>query len=159
MKKTLSLIFALLMIVSCVTAISAASTGFSDVQDSRWSASAIKYAVDKGYMNGVGGGKFDPGGSLTRAMVATVLWRRENSPAPTAPSGFSDVPAGRWYSDAVAWAKETGVVKGLTEKTFGPDVLITREQLATMLFRFSSFAPVSVPERADLSAFADDEKT
>ncbi|MBQ1503001.1 MAG: S-layer homology domain-containing protein, partial [Clostridia bacterium] len=103
-------------------------------------------------------GRFDPEGSLTRAMVATVLWRREGSPAPGAPSGFEDVPAGEWYTDAVAWAKETGVVKGLTETTFGPDEYITREQLATMLFRFSSSAPVSVPERADLSPFADDEK-
>ncbi|MBQ1503665.1 MAG: S-layer homology domain-containing protein, partial [Clostridia bacterium] len=127
----------------------AAETGFSDVEEGRWSAASIEYAVKNGYMNGVGGGKFDPEGSLTRAMVATVLWRREESPAPSAPSGFSDVPAGEWYTDAVAWAKETGVVKGLTETTFGPDEFITREQLATMLFRFSSSAPVSVPERAD----------
>ncbi|MBR3416999.1 MAG: S-layer homology domain-containing protein, partial [Clostridia bacterium] len=103
-------------------------------------------------------GRFDPEGSLTRAMVTTVLWRREGSPAPAAPSGFSDVPSGEWYTDAVAWAKETGVVKGLTETSFGPDEYITREQLATMLFRFSSTAPVSVPERADLSPFSDDEK-
>ena len=136
----------------------AAETGFSDVEEGRWSAASIEYAVKNGYMNGVGGGKFDPEGSLTRAMVATVLWRREGSPAPSAPCGFTDVPTGEWYTDAVAWAKETGVVKGLTETTFGPDEYITREQLATMLFRFSSTAPVSVPERADLSPFADDEK-
>ncbi|MBR6915459.1 MAG: S-layer homology domain-containing protein, partial [Clostridia bacterium] len=75
--------------------------------------------------------------------------------APTSPSGFSDVPAGEWYTDAVAWAKETGVVNGVSEKLFSPNGLITREQLATMLFRFSSSAPVSVPERADLSPFTD----
>ena len=167
MKKIISLIFALLVLASCVTVVSAANTGFSevssscfhDVTDERWSAEAIKYSVDKGYMNGVGDGKFDPAGSLTRAMVATVLWRREGSPAPTAPSGFSDVPSGAWYADAVAWAKETGIVNGMTETTFAPNAFITREQLATMLFRFSSTAPVSVPERADLSPFADDEKT
>ena len=138
--------------------VSAVKTGFVDVVEDRWSAASIAYAVKEGYMNGVGGGLFDPEGSLTRAMVATVLWRREGSPAPTAPSGFEDVPAGEWYTDAVAWAKEAGVVKGLTETTFGPDEFITREQLSTMLFRFSSSAPVSVPERADLSPFADDEK-
>ncbi|MBQ7474931.1 MAG: S-layer homology domain-containing protein, partial [Clostridia bacterium] len=113
---------------------------------------------DNGYMKGVGGDLFDPEGSLTRAMVATVLWRREGEPKPTAPSGFSDVPANEWYTDAVAWAKETGVVKGITATTFEPDGKITREQLATMLFRFSSSAPVSVPERADLTPFSDDEK-
>ncbi|MBQ7475289.1 MAG: S-layer homology domain-containing protein [Clostridia bacterium] len=161
MKKLISVLLTAIMIVSvCMTAppVSAAKSGFSDVADDRWSAASIKYAVDKGYMKGVGGDKFDPEGSLTRAMVATVLWRREGEPAPAAPSGFTDVPSNEWYTDAVAWAKETGVVKGITDKTFEPDGLITREQLATMLFRFSSTAPVAVPERADLAPFSDDEK-
>ena len=158
MKKTISLLLAAVMIAAAFAAVPvSAEAAFSDVEDGRWSAASIEYAVKNGYMNGVGGGRFDPEGSLTRAMVATVLWRREGSPAPTAPSGFSDVPDGEWYTDAIAWAKETGVVKGLTETTFGPDEFITREQLATMLFRFSSTAPVSVPERADLDPFADDE--
>ncbi len=158
MKKLTCTILAAVMLASCVTVVSAVKTGFSDVAEDRWSAASIKYAVDNGYMKGVGGDKFDPEGSLTRAMVATVLWRREGEPKPTAPSGFVDVPANEWYTDAVAWAKETGVVKGITATTFEPDGLITREQLATMLFRFSSSAPVSVPERADLTPFSDDEK-
>ena len=160
MKKLISLFIAIMMLsVSFIAAIPvSAAAGFSDVEDGRWSASSIKYSVSKGYMNGVGDGLFDPEGPLTRAMVATVLWRREGSPAPAAPSCFSDVPSGEWYTDAVAWARNAGVVKGLTETTFGPDEYITREQLATMLFRFSSSAPVSVPERADLGPFADDEK-
>ena len=142
-----------------VIPVSAGKIEFSDVTEDRWSYGSINYAVENGYMQGVGGGKFDPTGSLTRAMVATVLWRREGSPKPTAPSGFSDVPAGAWYADAVAWAKETGVVNGMTATTFSPNGYITREQLAAMLFRFSSTAPVSVPERADLTPFSDDEKT
>ncbi len=161
MKKIFPVLFALILIASAVTAVtpaSAAKSGFFDVEDDRWSAPSISYALNNGYMNGVGGGKFDPEEPLTRAMVATVLWRREGTPAPTSASGFADVSSGEWYTDAVAWAKETGVVKGLTETTFGPDEYITREQLATMLFRFSSSAPVSVPERADLEPFADDEK-
>ncbi len=161
MKKTLSVVLALVMIAAAVAAAipaGAAKVLFSDVTEDMWSYNSILYAVKEGYMNGVGGDRFDPEGPLTRAMVATVLWRREGSPAPTAPSGFEDVPAGEWYTDAVAWAKETGVVKGLTMTTFGPDEYITREQLATMLFRFSSNAPVSVPERADLGPFSDDER-
>ncbi|MBQ6677265.1 MAG: S-layer homology domain-containing protein [Clostridia bacterium] len=159
MKKHLSVLLSIVMIFAAVAAAlpSYAASGFSDVEDGRWSEASIKYAVRNGYMNGVGGDLFDPEGSLTRAMVVTVLWRREGSPAPTAPSGFEDVPAGEWYTEAVAWAKENEVVKGLTETTFGPDEFITREQLATMLFRFSSSAPVSVPERADLTPFSDDE--
>ncbi|MBQ6676680.1 MAG: S-layer homology domain-containing protein, partial [Clostridia bacterium] len=160
MKKLLSAILAAIMLAGALAAAlpSFAATVFSDVENGRWSASSIAYAVKNGYMQGVGGGLFDPEGSLTRAMVATVLWRREGSPVPNAPSGFEDVHAGEWYTDAVAWAKETGVVKGMTDNTFEPDSFITREQLSTMLFRFSSTAPVSVPERADLSPFADDEK-
>ena len=160
MKKTLSVLLALTMaavVLAAAVPASAYKIEFSDVTKDMWSYGSILYAVDEGYMQGVGNDKFDPEGPLTRAMVATVLWRREGSPAPGAPSGFSDVPANEWYADAVAWAKETGVVKGITDKTFEPDGLITREQLATMLFRFSSSAPVSVPERADLTPFSDDE--
>ncbi|MBR6915968.1 MAG: S-layer homology domain-containing protein, partial [Clostridia bacterium] len=162
MKKAVSVLLALIMLAGTLAAaipVSSAKAGFSDVAEDRWSYGSINYAVENGYMQGVGDGKFDPTGSLTRAMVATVLWRREGSPVPTAPSGFSDVPAGAWYADAVAWAKETGVVNGMTATTFSPNGYITREQLATMLFRFSSSAPVSVPERADLTPFSDDEKT
>ncbi|MBR7032581.1 MAG: S-layer homology domain-containing protein [Clostridia bacterium] len=161
MKKVLSFIIALTIAAASASVVLSAAVErivFSDVAENRWSALSIKYAVDNGYMNGVGNGKFDPAGPLTRGMVTTVLWRREGSPAPGTPSGFSDVPDGAWYSDAVAWAKETGVVNGMTETTFSPNGYITREQLATMLFRFSSSAPVSVPERADLDPFADDEK-
>ncbi|MBR7032834.1 MAG: S-layer homology domain-containing protein [Clostridia bacterium] len=158
MNKILSGLLAIITAAVCVTFVSAAKVGFSDVTEDRWSAAAIGYAVENGYMNGVGDGKFDPKGSLTRAMVATVLWRREGSPAPTTPSGFTDVASSAWFSDAVAWAKEAGVVRGMTATTFAPNVYITREQLAAMLFRFSSTEPVSVPERADLSLFADGEK-
>ena len=158
MKKLFSVILALIILAAAFTAsvpAYAAKIGFSDVSEDRWSYDSIKNAVECGYMQGVGGGLFDPEGALTRAMVATVLWRRESSHAPAAASGFTDVPADGWYSGAVAWAKETGVVKGLTETAFGPDEFITREQLATMLFRFSLNAPVSIPERADLEPFAD----
>ncbi|MBQ6677942.1 MAG: S-layer homology domain-containing protein, partial [Clostridia bacterium] len=160
MKRLLSFFLAIVMTAALAAAIhaGAAKIVFSDVGADRWSAASIGYAVENGYMNGVGGGLFDPEGPLTRAMVATVLWRREGSPVPSAQRGFSDVPSEEWYTDAVAWAKEAGVVKGLTETAFGPDEYITREQLATMLFRFSSSAPVSVPERADLTPFSDEEK-
>ncbi|MBQ1502656.1 MAG: S-layer homology domain-containing protein, partial [Clostridia bacterium] len=87
MKKLISVLLAAIMLtaVSVVALPASAASAFSDVENGRWSAPSIKYAVQSGYMNGVGGDKFDPEGSLTRAMVATVLWRREKSPAPTAP--------------------------------------------------------------------------
>ena len=134
MKKTVSFVLAVIMLAAAaVTAFAAAQPPFDDVSVTRWSCDSIVYAVREGYMNGVGGNRFSPSGTLTRAMVATVLWRRQGEPKPAAPSGFSDVPAGKWYSDAVAWAKETGVVNGTSEVTFEPDAFITREQLDLLL--------------------------
>ncbi|MBR3417031.1 MAG: S-layer homology domain-containing protein, partial [Clostridia bacterium] len=85
MKKLLSFILATIMLAGALgiaIPAGAAKSGFSDVEDGRWSEASIRYAVKEGYMKGVGGDVFDPEGSLTRAMVATVLWRREGSPAP-----------------------------------------------------------------------------
>ena len=158
MKKTICAILALVMLAAAAAAaIPASASAFSDVDDGRWSAGSINYAVGAGYMKGVGDGRFDPEGSLTRAMAVTVLWRREGEPEPAEECGFSDVPVNEWYSTAVSWAKEAGIVKGLTGTAFGPDELITREQLCAVLYRLSSTAPVSVPERADLAGFADGE--
>ncbi len=159
MKKLFCMILAALMLVGTVVSVSAAETSpFSDVKASRWSYGAINYAVEKGYMNGIGDGKFDPAGSMTRGMVVTVLYRREGSPSVTFRNDFSDVKAGKYYSDAVIWAKDEGVVNGITETTFEPNGKITREQLATMLSRFSERCLVSVPERADLSGYPDNDK-
>ena len=158
MKKIVSLVIALIMIASapaCALPAFSEAADPVDVAPDRWSYESVKYAINNNYMNGVGGGRFDPEGSLTRAMVATVLWRRQGSPAPASPSGFSDVPAGEWYTDAVAWAKETGIVKGITDKTFEPDGLITREQLATMLYRFASAIELPAGASADISSFTD----
>ncbi|MBR7033220.1 MAG: S-layer homology domain-containing protein [Clostridia bacterium] len=159
MKKVISFILTVLMLAGAIVTVGAVETSpFTDVKTSRWSYEAIKYAVEKGYMNGVGGGKFDPAGSMTRAMVVTVLYRREGSPAVTFRNDFTDVKAGNYYSDAVIWAKDEGVVNGITETTFEPNGKITREQLATMLSRFSERCLVSVPERADISGYPDADK-
>ncbi len=158
MKRIISLILTVLLLSGAAVAVFADGSPFSDVKTSRWSYEAIMYAVEKGYMNGVGDGKFDPAGSMTRGMVVTVLYRREGSPAVTFRDDFSDVKSGKYYSDAVIWAKDEGVVNGITETTFEPNGKITREQLATMLSRFSERCLVSVPDRADLSGYPDSDK-
>ncbi len=159
MKKIFALVLSIIMLAGAAAAVfSADESPFSDVKTSRWSFEAIQYAVKQGYMNGIGGGKFDPAGSMTRGMVVTVLYRREGSPAVTFRNDFSDVKAGKYYSDAVIWAKDEGIVNGITETTFEPNGKITREQLATMLSRFSERCLVSVPDRADLSGYPDSDK-
>ena len=153
MKKVFALVLSIIMLASAAVAVSADGSPFTDVKTSRWSYDSIKYAVEKGYMNGVGDNKFDPAGSMTRGMVVTVLYRREGSPAVTFRDDFTDVKAGKYYSDAVIWAKDEGVVNGITETTFDPNGKITREQLATMLSRFSERCPVSVPDAVHISFF------
>ncbi len=156
--KFISLLLAVIILTGTMAVQSfAAEQQFKDVSAERWSYEYIKYAVDNGYMNGVGDGRFNPAGSTTRAMVATVLWRRQGEPVPSSDSGFSDVKSGQWYSDAIAWAKESGVVNGISETRFAPMGEITREQLATMLYRYADFNDIYVGEKArdDLSAFDD----
>ncbi|MBR3992098.1 MAG: S-layer homology domain-containing protein [Clostridia bacterium] len=136
----------------------AGSSEFSDVKTTRWSHDAIRYAVDEGYMNGVGNGKFDPAGSMTRGMFVTVLWRKEGSPEVGFRPDFTDVKTGKYYSKAVIWAKDHGIVSGVTDTKFDPNGKITREQLATMLYRYCSVKNLVVDERGDVSAFADKSK-
>lgn len=108
---------------------------YSDCVD-EWYHEYVDYVCFTGLMNGVGDGKFDPNGSMTRAMAVTVLYRMAGEPEGYEPATFSDVPAGQWYSDAIAWAQAEEVVNGTSATTFSPDANITREQLATVLWRY-----------------------
>lgn len=111
-----------------------------------WYHEAIDFVHSVGYMNGVGGGKFDPNGNTTRAMAVTVFWRALNCPEATQDCTFTDVPEGKWYSEAIAWAQENNIVKGMTETTFEPDRFITREEIAVILWRLLSDEEPASPE-------------
>ena len=158
MKMKLRFAAVLLAAVMLVLAVPAFASDFSDVKDSRWSAADIAYAVEKGYMNGTGGDKFSPTDSMTRAMVVTVLWRRENSPKVKYSPEFTDVPEKSYYTSAVIWAKNAGIVNGTSKTTFSPSASVTREQLAAMLMRYTDFLHYSTRERANLDAFTDSGK-
>ena len=156
--RSLSFFLALVMLFSFAAPLTVgAKTLYSDVEAGRWSEGSIEYASENGYMQGVGGGRFDPEGSMTRAMVVTVLWRIDGRPA-AGKSSFSDVPGGEWYSEPVAWAESTGVVTGVGGGRFDPDGVITREQLATILYRYCGFKKLDVSEKGDVSAFTDKDK-
>ena len=94
---------------------------------------------------------------MTRAMLVTVLWRYEGEPKAAA-NTFSDVKAGQWYTDAVSWAAANGVVDGVGNNRFDPDGNITREQMATILYRYCSGKGLDTSKRGDLSGFPDGNK-
>ena len=125
--KTLSVLLAAVFLFSFAAPLTVGAKDlYSDVEAGRWSEGSIEYASENGYMQGVGGGRFDPEGSMTRAMVVTVLWRIDGRPA-AGKSSFSDVPDGEWYSEPVAWAESTGVVTGVGGGRFDPDGVSSRE--------------------------------
>ena len=101
-------------------------------------------------MNGVSADSFDPQGNLTRAAIVTVLYRLEGSPMTAASNEFYDVPAGQWYSDAVAWAVKYGITNGYGDGRFGPNDPITREQLATFLHRYAKSRNLNVSASGNL---------
>ncbi|MGN1307246.1 MAG: leucine-rich repeat protein [Faecousia sp.] len=135
----------------------AAPAEFSDVSEKAWYYEAVEYAVEKGLMNGVGGGNFDPEGTMTRAMLVTVLWRYEGEPA-EGENTFTDVPNGTWYTEAVAWAAANGIVGGVGNGKFDPEGSITREQMAAILFRYAGKKCIDTSKRGDLSGFPDSGK-
>ncbi len=109
---------------------------FTDVKADDWFYDAVAYVYDNGLMDGTAGTAFSPLMTSNRAMVVTILWRLAGSPEPEAAPSFSDVTADSWYTDAVAWASENGIVKGYSDTVFAPDDTVTREQLATILYRY-----------------------
>lgn len=121
-----------------------------------WYHSAVDFVVSHGHMNGIAADTFDPNGTATRAMLVTILHRASGEPKPTAAVPFTDVFAGAWYANAVAWAYNNEIVNGMTETTFAPDNSVTREQVAVILYRFARYSGADVSARADLNeAFTD----
>ena len=128
---------------------------FSDVTESDWFYDAVTYAYENGLMDGVGAGLFAPNSETTRAQLVTILHRLAGQPVPSGDSGFSDVETGTWYTDAVAWAAQNGIVNGVSDTQFAPGDDITREQLAVILYRYATYQGYDVSQRADLSGFVD----
>ena len=128
---------------------------FTDVTEGDWFYDAVRYAYENSLMDGVGDSLFAPNSDTTRAQLVTILYRMEGEPEVSGTSGFTDVEADTWYTDAVAWAAANGIVNGVSETEFAPGKDITREQLATILFRYAEAKGYDVSARADLSAYPD----
>lgn len=133
MKKLLSILLTLVMALSL--AAPALASGYTDVPDGAWYAPAAEALREQGIMNGVGGGKFGPEETFTRAQLATVLYRMAGSPAVTGEDSFADTEDGTWYADAVLWASQNKVVNGMGNGLFGTNEAATQEQLTVMIWR------------------------
>jgi len=118
---------------------------FSDVTD-HWAATAIDFVVRQGLFTGVGDGRFDPNGVLTRGMLVTVLGRYDEAPVEGYMSPFTDVDANQYYASYVAWAAQNNIVAGTGDSKFEPNAIVTREQAARIIasyIRYSSKVPFS----------------
>ncbi len=139
LKRSATLFLTLMMVFSLAVTASAAvdDTGFSDVDSNAWYAEAVVYCQEHHLMAGVDDDRFDPESNLTRAQLATVLYRIEGTPAVTGTDAFTDTPDGMWYSDAVLWASQRELVSGYGGGLFGPNDPVSREQMTTILWRYA----------------------
>ena len=111
---------------------------FIDVYESDWFYDDVMFAYGNGILIGTSEDMFSPFAKTTRAMIAVILWRMEGSPEPEGKADFTDVPDDTWFTDAVSWTYENGIFKGYGDGRFGALDSITREQLATILYRLAA---------------------
>lgn len=158
MKKRLcSLALAMALTVSLFTGTASAAgwNPFWDVPQSHWAHEAVTYVYDNDLMNGTDGSLFSPESTTTRAQVVTVLYRLAGQPAADWANPFWDVPASAWFHDAVTWAWENDITGGVSSTHFGAGNAVTREQLATFLYRYAQDQGYDTSARADLSGYSD----
>ena len=128
---------------------------FSDVKESDWFYDAVKYVNENELMVGGGDGKFNPNAQLSRAMLVQVLYNNEGRPALTSANPFTDVTSGQWYTDAIVWAADNGIVSGYGGGLFGPNDNITREQVVVILNNYAKWKNLSVSATTDLANYTD----
>lgn len=137
-KMMRSMLLAVAVVVGLVSSALAAvsDTGFIDVEPNNWYSEAIEYCVTNELMSGTAEARFSPNDNMSRAMFATILYRLEGSPAITETSNFTDVPQGAWYTNPITWVAQEQITSGYSATFFGINDAVTREEIATILYRF-----------------------
>lgn len=130
-------------------------TLFQDVPADTWYAEAVAYVYQNDLMSGTASGAFSPNITLSRAMLAQILYAMEGRPPVSASAGFADVASGDWFADAVNWAASHGIVAGVSENTFSPDDPLTREQMALILYRYTQYIGSDTSQTIILTSYAD----
>lgn len=134
--------------------VNSAEAVFTDVSD-HWAKDEIDYVYAEGLMNGMSATTFEPETAMTRAMLVTVIYRMAGSPEVSGTVPYTDVLDNFWYTDAIVWASQNGIVNGIGKGLFDPDSGVTREQMATILYRYAEFVGLDVSSRSTLDAFPD----
>lgn len=129
---------------------------FTDVGND-WFRESVLFAYNNDLMNGMDEKKFEPQTTCTRAMLVTILYRNAGEPFVIAASPFTDLKQ-NWYKNPINWAFEYEIVKGMTATTFAPDETVTREQIATILYRYAKYDNANVSQKKSLSSFPDGDK-
>lgn len=155
-KRLLAILLTVCMVISMAPAALAAGTNpFTDVSVDDWYYDEVQYVYENDLMKGTSTTTFSPDVTVNRAMMVTILYRLEGAPAVSTTGSFTDVPAGQYYTDAVEWAKENKITAGYGGGLFGPNDLLTREQMATFFYRYAEFKGYDVSASADLSSYTD----
>jgi hypothetical protein len=128
---------------------------FADIAKGDWFYKSARFAYSNELIAGTAADRFSPQTNLTRAMLVTILWRREGSPATGETGAFDDVKSGQWYSGAIAWASANGIVGGVGDNRFAPDSDVTREQTATILYNYAKYKKLNTAETASLVGYSD----
>ena len=128
---------------------------FVDVPDDADYRDSVVYVYENDLMNGTSENTFEPETETSRAMLVTILHRIEGKPTAKASSGFTDVPDSQWYSDAVSWAVEAGIITGFEDNTFRPEELVTKEHLITILYRYADYKGYDTAARESLEKYLD----
>lgn len=131
------------------------SLPFTDVKIGDWYYEAIRYVFTQAFMSGESQTLFNPNGNLNRAMLAVILYRMEEEPQLYLSSSFNDVSANKWYSNAAVWGKASGIINGYEDGSFAPLQNVTREEIATILYRFAQFKGQDISLKGNLSIFSD----
>lgn len=156
-KRILSLLLSLCLVLGLIPSTAFAVSGnlpFTDVNPTNWYYDAVQYTYERGMMSGTSTTTFSPNDATTRGMIVTILHRMEGSPAAVG-TVFTDVPAGRWYTNAVSWASANGIVSGYGGGMFGPGDPITREQMAAILNRYSMYKGYDTDAPSSIAGFSD----
>lgn len=155
MKKKFIILLAVVLLIQLPVTAQASSAPFVDVTEGAWYEQYVEYVYSNSLMKGTTDTTFSPEGTMTRAMLATVLYRMEGCPETGTYTPFTDLREGAYYEDAVAWAYENGIVNGVSKSAFAPDENVTREQIVTILYRYAAFLGRDVSAQTELYNYYD----